>query len=48
LLGHSHLSTTIRYISVATRAIATVKSPLEHLNFTMPEMRRQEECRPSG
>ena len=48
LLGHSHLSTTIRYISVATRTIAAVKSPLEHLNFAVPEMRRQEECRPSG
>ena len=48
LLGHSHLSTTIRYISVATRAIAAVKSPLEHLTLTVPEMRSQEACRPSG
>jgi len=46
LLGHSHLSTTIRYISVATRAIAAVKSPLEHLALTVPEMRPQEACRP--
>jgi integrase/recombinase XerD len=43
LLGHSHLSTTIRYISVATRAIAAVKSPLEHLKLAVPEMRPQEE-----
>jgi hypothetical protein len=48
LLGHSHLSTTIRYISVATRAIAAVKSPLDHLNLAVPDMRPQEECRPSG
>jgi site-specific recombinase XerD len=48
LLGHSHLSTTIRYISVATRAIAAVKSPLDHLRLAVPEMRPQEECRPSG
>jgi integrase/recombinase XerD len=46
LLGHSHLSTTIRYISVATRTIAAVKSPLEHLRLTVPEMRP--ELRPSG
>jgi len=45
LLGHSHLSTTIRYISVATRAIAAVKSPLEHLNLALRDMRPQEECR---
>ena len=48
LLGHSHLSTTIRYISVATRTIAAVKSPLEHLKLTVPEMRLQPELRPSG
>jgi site-specific recombinase XerD len=48
LLGHSHLSTTIRYISVATRTIAAVKSPLEHLRLTVPEMRPQLELRPSG
>jgi len=48
LLGHSHLSTTIRYISVATRAIAAVKSPLDHLNLAQPDMRPQEECRPLG
>jgi site-specific recombinase XerD len=48
LLGHSHLSTTIRYISVATRTIAGVKSPLEHLRLTVPEMRPQPEARPSG
>src|SRR5262245_57063304 len=43
LLGHSHLSTTIRYISVATRTIAAVKSPLEHLRLAVPEMRPQQE-----
>jgi integrase/recombinase XerD len=48
LLGHSHLSTTMRYISVATRTIAAVKSPLEHLTLKVPEMRPQQECRPSG
>jgi integrase/recombinase XerD len=48
LLGHSHLSTTIRYISVATRAIAAVKSPLEHLKLAVPEMRPQEEHRSPG
>ena len=47
-LGHSHLSTTIRYISVATKTIAAVKSPLEHLKLTVPEMRLQPELRPSG
>jgi integrase/recombinase XerD len=46
LLGHNHLSTTIRYISVATKTIAAVKSPLEHLKLTMPEMRSQSELRP--
>jgi integrase/recombinase XerD len=48
LLGHSHLSTTIRYISVATRTIAAVKSPVEHLTLKVPEMWPQQECRPSG
>jgi site-specific recombinase XerD len=48
LLGHSHLSTTMRYIRVATRAIAAVKSPLEHLKLAVPEMQPQEECRPLG
>ena len=48
LLGHSHLSTTIRYISVATRTIAAVKSPLEQLTLKVPEMRPQQECRASG
>jgi integrase/recombinase XerD len=48
LLGHSHLSTTIRYISVATRTIAAVKSPLEHLQLAVPEMRLQQEQRPPG
>jgi len=48
LLGHSHLSTTIRYIRVATRTIAAVKSPLEHLKLTVPEMRPLSELRPSG
>jgi integrase len=48
LLGHSHLSTTIRYISVATRTITGVKSPLEHLKLTVPETRLQPELRPSG
>jgi site-specific recombinase XerD len=48
LLGHSHLSTTIRYISVATRTIAAVKSPLEHLKLTVPEMRPQQELITSG
>jgi integrase/recombinase XerD len=48
LLGHSHLSTTMRYIRVATRAIAAVKSPLEHLKLTVPEMRPQQEVAPSG
>jgi site-specific recombinase XerD len=47
LLGHSHLSTTIRYISVATRAIAAVKSPLDHLRLAVPEM-PLEEHRPPG
>ena len=48
LLGHSHLSTTIRYISVATRTIAAVESPLEHLPLAVLEMRPQQECRASG
>ena len=48
LLGHSSLSTTIRYIRVATRAIAAVKSPLDHLMLAVPELRPQQECRPSG
>ena len=48
LLGHSHLSTTMRYIRVATRAIAAVKSPLEHLKLTVPEMRLRQELAPSG
>jgi integrase len=48
LLGHTHLSTTIRYISVATRTIAAVKSPLDHLEITVPEMRPQQELTPSG
>jgi site-specific recombinase XerD len=48
LLGHSHLSTTIRYISVATRTIAAVESPLEHLKLTVPEMRPLSELGPSG
>jgi len=48
LLGHTHLSTTIRYIRVATRTIAAVKSPLEHLKLTVPEMRPLSELRPSG
>src|SRR5262245_33128725 len=48
LLGHTHLSTTIRYISVATRTIAAVKSPLEHLRLTVPEMRPQQELTLSG
>lgn len=48
LLGHSHLSTTIRYISVATRAIAAVKSPLDHLRLAVPQMRLLEEHRPPG
>jgi len=47
LLGHSHLSTTMRYISVATRTIAAVKSPLEHLKLMVSEMRAQPELRPS-
>jgi len=33
--------TTIRYITVATRAIAAVKSPLDHLRLAVPEM-----CKP--
>lgn len=48
LLGHSHLSTTMRYISVATRTIGAVASPLEHLKITVPEMRPLSELRPSG
>jgi integrase/recombinase XerD len=48
LLGHSHLSTTIRYIRVTTRTIAAVKSPLEHLKLTVPDMRPLSELRPSG
>src|SRR5215471_386707 len=48
LLGHSHVSTTMRYIRVATRAIAAVKSPLEHLKLTVPEMRLRQELAPSG
>jgi integrase/recombinase XerD len=48
LLGHSHLSTTIRYIRVATKTIAAVKSPLEHLKLTVSEMRAQPELRPSA
>ena len=48
LLGHSQLSTTIRYIRVATRTIAAVKSPLEHLKLAVPEMRPLAELRASG
>jgi integrase/recombinase XerD len=47
LLGHSHLSTTMRYVSVATRTIAAVKSPLEHLKLKVPEM-WPTELRPPG
>jgi hypothetical protein len=38
----------MRYISVATRAIAAVESPLEHLKLTVPEMRPLSESIPSG
>jgi integrase len=48
LLGHSHLSTTIRYISVATRTIAAVKSPLEHLRLMVSELRPQQELTSPG
>jgi hypothetical protein len=38
----------MRYISVATRAIAAVESPLEHLKLTVPEMQPLSESRSSG
>src|SRR5215510_1357350 len=48
LLGHSHLSTTMRYIRVATRTIAAVKSPLDNLKLAVSETRAQPELRPWG
>jgi integrase/recombinase XerD len=48
LLGHSQLSTTARYVNVSTSTIAAAQSPLEHLTLRVPEMRPQEELRPSG
>jgi hypothetical protein len=35
----AHSRSLMRYISVATRTIGAVASPLEHLKLTMPEMR---------
>jgi integrase/recombinase XerD len=46
LLGHSHLSTTARYVNVSTNTIAAAQSPLEHLTLNVPEMRPQEQCGP--
>lgn len=48
LLGHGHLSTTARYINLATSTIAATQSPLELLPLNVPEMRLQQELRPSG
>src|SRR5215831_10279533 len=39
LLGHGHLSTTARYINLATSTIAATQSPLELLPLNVPEMR---------
>ena len=39
LLGHGHISTTARYVNVATSTIAAARSPLERLKLTVPEMR---------
>jgi site-specific recombinase XerD len=48
LLGHGHISTTARYINIATSTIAATRSPLEHLNLRLPEMHPQEELRRPG
>src|SRR5262245_65218037 len=48
LLGHGHISTTARYINIATSTIAATQSPLELLPLNVPEMRPQQELRPSG
>jgi integrase/recombinase XerD len=45
LLGHSQLSTTARYVNVATSTIAAAQSPLERLELTVPEMRPQHKGR---
>ena len=39
LLGHGHISTTARYVNVATSTSAGARSPLERLKLTVPEMR---------
>jgi hypothetical protein len=36
----------MRYIKVATKTIAAVKSPLEHLKFGVPEIQLQPELMP--
>ena len=48
LLGHGHISTTARYINIATSTIAATRSPLEHLKLRLPEMHAQEELRRSS
>jgi site-specific recombinase XerD len=48
LLGHNQLSTTARYVNVSTSTIAAAQSPLERLRLSVPEMRPQQELRPSG
>jgi integrase/recombinase XerD len=48
LLGHSQLSTTARYVNVATSTIAAAQSPLERLKLTLPEMRPQHEGKQPG
>ena len=45
LLGHGHISTTARYVNVATSTIAAARSPLELLKLTMPEIRPQDDRR---
>jgi site-specific recombinase XerD len=47
LLGHSQLSTTARYVNVATSTIAAAQSPLERLKLKMPEMGPRDDRRPS-
>jgi integrase len=47
LLGHSSISTTARYTSVATTIIAATQSPLDRLTLAVPEASVQDNRPPS-